>query len=81
MCVGLEDVVGSKVLPYGFEEKMTHVKLQIVIICPQFLHHIYENPEPATKLGRLLQPDRVLAMLLGVDESAVTEQHRAGTAN
>ncbi|PSN40924.1 hypothetical protein C0J52_16272 [Blattella germanica] len=77
MCVSLEDVVGSKVLPYGFEEKMTNVKLQIVIICPQFLHHIYENPEPATKLGRLLQPDRVLAMLLGIDEAAVTEQHRA----
>ncbi|KAJ9591923.1 hypothetical protein L9F63_001525 [Diploptera punctata] len=62
MCVGLEDVVGSKVLPYGFEEKMTNVKLQ---------------HQPSTKLGRLLQPDRVLAMLLGVDESAVTEQHRA----
>ncbi|XP_033607851.1 phosphoinositide 3-kinase adapter protein 1 isoform X5 [Cryptotermes secundus] len=77
MCVGLEDVVGPQVVPLAIEEKMTHVKLQIVIICPQFLHHIYENPGPATTLGRLLQPDRVLAMLLGVDESAVTEQHRA----
>lgn len=79
MCVGLEDVVGPQVVPLAIEEKMTHVKLQIVIICPQFLHHIYENPGPATTLGRLLQPDRVLAMLLGVDESAVTEQHRAGS--
>jgi hypothetical protein len=79
MCVSLEDVVGPQVVPVATEEKMTHVKLQIVIICPQFLHHIYENPGPATTLGRLLQPDRVLAMLLGVDESAVTEQHRAGT--
>ncbi|XP_021917615.1 phosphoinositide 3-kinase adapter protein 1 isoform X3 [Zootermopsis nevadensis] len=77
MCVSLEDVVGPQVVPLAIEEKMTHVKLQIVIICPQFLHHIYENPGPATTLGRLLQPDRVLAMLLGVDESTVTEQHRA----
>lgn len=77
MCVGLEDIVGSQVLPLANEERMMNVKLQIVILCPQFLHHIYENPGPATTLGRLLHPDRVLAMLLGVDESAVTEQHRA----
>ncbi|XP_069668608.1 phosphoinositide 3-kinase adapter protein 1 isoform X2 [Periplaneta americana] len=77
MCVGLEDIVGPQVLPLANEERMMNVKLQIVILCPQFLHHIYENPGPATTLGRLLHPDRVLAMLLGVDESAVTEQHRA----
>lgn len=77
MCVYLEDVVGPQVVPHAIEAKMMGVKLQIVILCPQFLHHIYENPGPATTLGRLLQPDRVLAMLLGVEDSAVTEQHRA----
>lgn len=77
MCVYLEDVVGPQVVPHAIEAKMMGVKLQIVILCPQFLHHIYENPGPAMTLGRLLQPDRVLAMLLGVEESAVTEQHRA----
>jgi hypothetical protein len=76
--VYLEDVVGPQVVPHAIGAKMMGVKLQIVILCPQFLHHIYENPGPATTLGRLLQPDRVLAMLLGVEDSAVTEQHRAG---
>jgi len=79
MCVYLEDVVGPQVVPHAIEAKMMGVKLQIVILCPQFLHHIYENPGPATTLGRLLQPDKVLAMLLGVEDSAVTEQHRAGS--
>jgi len=79
MCVYLEDVVGPQVLPHAIKAKMTGVKLQIVILCPEFLHHIYENPGPATMLGRLLQPDRVLAMLLGVEDSTVTEQHRAGS--
>nr|CAD7588502.1 unnamed protein product [Timema genevievae] len=61
--------------PFNLEEKMVRVKLQIVIVCPQFLEQVYQHPAPA--LGKLLQPDRVLAMLLGVEEDNVTEQHRA----
>lgn len=74
----MEDVVGSTPLSLALEEKMVRVKLQIVIVCSQLLDHIYRHPGPGTNLGRLLQPERVIAMLLGVEEGAVTEQHRAG---
>ncbi|CAG2068785.1 unnamed protein product, partial [Timema podura] len=75
LTVSLEDVVGPGSIPASLEEKMVRVKLQIVIVCPQFLEQVYQHPAPA--LGKLLQPDRVLAMLLGVEEDNVTEQHRA----
>lgn len=75
--LGVEDIVSSGNMSVAMEEKMVRVKLQIVIICPQFLEHIYDNPGPAGILSRLLQPDRVLAMLLGVEESSITEQHKA----
>nr|CAD7400142.1 unnamed protein product [Timema cristinae] len=74
LTVSLEDVVGPGSIPASLEEKMVRVKLQIVIVCPQFLEQVYQHPAPA--LGKLLQPDRVLAMLLGVEEDSVTEQHR-----
>ncbi|KAK7873874.1 hypothetical protein R5R35_005736 [Gryllus longicercus] len=75
--LGVEDIVGTGNMSVAMEEKMVRVKLQIVILCPQFLEHIYDNPAPASILTRLLQPDRVLAMLLGVEESNITEQHQA----
>ncbi|KAJ8875860.1 hypothetical protein PR048_023763, partial [Dryococelus australis] len=77
LSVSLEEVVGPRSVALALEEKMVHVKLQIVIVCPQFLEHIFQNPGPGTALGKLLQPDRVLAMLLGVSEDHILEQHRA----
>ncbi|XP_068081608.1 uncharacterized protein [Anabrus simplex] len=79
LCVGVEDVVSSSSISVAMEEKLVRVKLQIVILCPQFLDHVYQHP--GTILGRILQPDRVLAMLLGVEESSISEQHRAALAS
>ncbi|XP_046406145.1 uncharacterized protein LOC124171042 isoform X2 [Ischnura elegans] len=75
LTVCLEDFRTS--IPIAMEEKMAGVRLQIVIICPLFLDYLFQHPEPVSAIGRLLCPERVIAMLLGVEESSITEEHRA----
>ncbi|XP_022205900.2 phosphoinositide 3-kinase adapter protein 1 isoform X2 [Nilaparvata lugens] len=76
VCVRLEDVlVGMTALAQN--EKLSKARLQIVILCPSFLDQIKKSPGPATALSTLLQPSRVFAMLLGVNDESVTIQHRA----
>ncbi|CAB3364023.1 Hypothetical predicted protein [Cloeon dipterum] len=77
--VGLDDIVGS--VPFALEERIVQVKLKLVIMCPLFLQQVMEYPRPSQALSKLLMPNRVLAMLLGVEEDQVTEQHRAALAN
>ncbi|XP_049803405.1 phosphoinositide 3-kinase adapter protein 1 isoform X1 [Schistocerca nitens] len=77
LCVGIEEIAGASRPPPALEEKMVRVKLQVVVMCSKLLDHVYNHPGPSTALGRLLQPERVVALLLGVEESSVTEQHRA----
>lgn len=59
-------------------ERLSKAHLQIVIVCPEFLKKISEQPGPASILGTLLHPARVLAMLLGVTDDMVNVQHRTG---
>ncbi|XP_059470509.1 phosphoinositide 3-kinase adapter protein 1 isoform X2 [Neocloeon triangulifer] len=77
--VGLDDIVGA--VPFALEERIVQVKLKLVIMCPMFLQQVMEHPKPSLDLTKLLSPNRVLAMLLGVEEEQVTEQHRAAIAN
>lgn len=74
--VGLDDIVGS--VPFALEERIVQVKLKLVIVCPMFLQQVQEQPAPSLALTQLLNPSRVLAMLLGVEEDQIAEHHRAG---
>ncbi|XP_063243599.1 phosphoinositide 3-kinase adapter protein 1 isoform X3 [Bacillus rossius redtenbacheri] len=74
--VGLEEVAGPRPTPPALQEKLAGAKLQIVIVCPQFLEQA-ANRGVSVALARLLRPDRVLAMLLGVSEEHFLQQHGA----
>ena len=62
-------------LPSSLESEMFNARLQLVIVSPLFLQWIYKNP--AQLVGRLLQQDRVIALLLGVREEQVLAEHRS----
>lgn len=59
-------------------ERTSNVKLQLVVMCPTLLEHITRNPLSACGLGKLLLPDRTLALLLGVTDDDLTDIHRTG---
>nr|XP_053627612.1 uncharacterized protein LOC128685113 isoform X2 [Cherax quadricarinatus] len=50
-------------------------KLQIVILSPCFLAHIAKPGR--SEIGQLFKPEKVLALLLGVDDSQFTMAHRS----
>lgn len=76
VCIKLEDVL-TGMTALAQHDRLSKARLQIVILCPIFLEHIAQSPGPSAVLGNLLQPGRVLAMLLGVTDDSVTIQHRA----
>lgn len=62
-------------------ERTSNVKLQLVVMCPTLLEHIARNPLSACGLGKLLLPDRTLALLLGVTDDDLTDIHRTGNTS
>lgn len=76
--MGIEEVVSG--VDASQHDSIMKARLQLVILCPSLLSSLVA-PGPAALLGSLLQPGRVLAMLLGVTDEAVTMQHRAGESN
>ena len=62
-------------LPTRMEAELFNARLQLVIVSPVFLQWVYKNP--AQLVGRVLQQDRVIALLLGVREEQVTAEHRS----
>ena len=56
-------------LPAKLESEIYNARLQLVIVSPLFLQWVYKNPNQL--VGRLLQQDRVIALLLGVREEQV----------
>lgn len=60
------------------DEKFKSAKLVIFIICPVFLEHIGQHPEQTRALCRHIRSDGVLAMLLGIVESTITDDHKSG---
>ena len=58
------------------EEEIYQSRLQIVLLSPNFLAFVYKNP--GMVVGKLLHPDRVLAVMLGVKDSQILPEHRAG---
>lgn len=76
--LGIEDVLEANGDIQYIAEKTAGVKLQLIIICPNFLEHISLHPEPASALGKLLLADRTLALLLGVTEEEIKDEHKNG---
>ncbi|XP_034191288.2 DBB domain-containing protein stumps [Osmia lignaria lignaria] len=64
-------------IPAGGEERIRSARLQIVVVCPVLLERIQSRPEQATNLSRLLLPDKVLAMMLGVHDSHINDSHKS----
>ena len=71
----LEDM-GDCVLPHHIEEEIFQSRLQIVLLSPTLLQFLSRCP--SLPIGRLLHPDRVLAIMLGVKDSLITQEHRSG---
>jgi hypothetical protein len=69
----VEDI--TELLPARTEAEIYAARLHLVIVSPGFLHWVYRNP--GQLVGRLLQQDRVIALLLGVQEEQVTPEHRS----
>ena len=70
----IEDLA-SHVLPPSMEEGIYQSRLQLVLLSPNFLSFVAKNP--STPLGRLLHPDRVLAVMLGVKDNQILPEHRS----
>ncbi|CAL7952184.1 unnamed protein product [Xylocopa violacea] len=64
-------------IPPGTEERIRSARLQIVVVCPILLERIQSRPEHATNLSRQLVTDKVLAMMLGVHDSHISEAHKS----
>lgn len=59
------------------EEKIRSSRLQIIVICPTLLEYIQTNSEHVVHLTSNLITDRVLVMMLGVQESHINETYRS----
>ena len=70
--VSIEDPV-SNIIEY----KLRNAHLQIVVICPVFLDRVTERPENALGISHQLSSDRVLTMMLGVQDIHLSTIHRS----
>lgn len=70
---------GDSAYPFlSLEEKLKNAKLVIFIICPVFSDYVSQNTEQCGNICKHIRPDGVLAMLLGIGESSITNEHKAG---
>lgn len=59
-------------------KQLSKAKLQILILCPKLLHHIENLPIDGLTALTELQEDKVLAMLLGVNDGMISDDHKRG---
>lgn len=57
------------------EQRVSSVKLNVIIVCPQLLDYVASEPQASASLWKLLKADRTIAMLLGVTDDNLTEVH------
>ncbi|KAF2894493.1 hypothetical protein ILUMI_11693 [Ignelater luminosus] len=74
--LGAEEVIETNTDIRFMQERAYGVKLQLIVVCPSLLEHIAWNPASASKLGKLIIPDRTLALLLGVSDEDLTDVHK-----
>nr|XP_033332433.1 uncharacterized protein LOC117223941 isoform X2 [Megalopta genalis] len=70
-------VTVEETIPSGTEDRIRTARLQIVVVCPVLLERVQSRPEHATSLARHLVSDKVLAMMLGVHDSHISDAHRS----
>ncbi|XP_012525011.2 uncharacterized protein LOC105830310 isoform X2 [Monomorium pharaonis] len=70
--IAIEEPLASKT-----EERIRSSRLQIVIVCPILLERIRTNPEHAIRLTSHLVTEKVLAMMLGVQDGHISDTHRS----
>ncbi|XP_032664319.1 phosphoinositide 3-kinase adapter protein 1 isoform X2 [Odontomachus brunneus] len=59
------------------EERIRCSRLQIVVVCPVLLEQARANPEHAIQLTRHLLTEKVLAMMLGVQDGHINDSHKS----
>ena len=62
------------ILPPHMEKEITSSRLQMILLSPTLLQYLARNSNVV--VGRLLHPDRVIAIMLGVRDSQITAQNR-----
>ncbi|XP_076662870.1 DBB domain-containing protein stumps isoform X3 [Andrena cerasifolii] len=70
-------VTVEETMPPGTEDRIRSARLQIVVVCPVLLERVQSRPEHATGLSRQLITDKVLAMMLGVHDSHISDTHKS----
>ena len=61
-------------LPPPMEKEITSSRLQLILLSPTLLQFLARNSN--FSVGRLLHPDRVIAIMLGVRDSQISTQIR-----
>nr|XP_031841566.1 phosphoinositide 3-kinase adapter protein 1 isoform X2 [Nomia melanderi] len=70
-------VTVEETIPPGTEDRIRSARLQIVVVCPVLLERVQSRPEHATSLAKHLVCDKVLAMMLGVHDSHISDAHKS----
>ncbi|XP_011156568.2 uncharacterized protein LOC105193712 isoform X2 [Solenopsis invicta] len=70
--IAIEEPIAPKT-----EERIRSSRLHIVVVCPVLLERVRTNPEHAIRLTSHLVAERVLAMMLGVQDSHINDTHRS----
>lgn len=76
----IEDIIEANGEIRFILEKTAAVKLQLIVICPDFLDQIAKNLNKMSCLSKLLYPNRILALLLGVTDNDIVDIHKNGIA-
>ncbi|KAK9693547.1 Dof, BCAP, and BANK (DBB) motif [Popillia japonica] len=72
----IEDIIEANGEIRFILEKTAAVKLQLIVICPDFLDQIAKNLNKMSCLSKLLYPNRILALLLGVTDNDIVDIHK-----
>lgn len=57
-------------------KQVANAKLQLLIMCPRLLSHVEELPDNLLQVLNVFQAEKVLTMLLGVNDDMVSDIHR-----
>lgn len=74
--LGLEDVIQARGDVRFIAERTASVKLQLIIVCPTLLEKIRDYCASTVALSKIILPDRILALLLGVTDSDIDDTHK-----
>ena len=76
--IKLEDTLCPSPASKNLIERLPDSKLQIVVICPYFLQKVQATPASENMLFKIIHPDEILAMLLGVQDHIENDRLSSG---